>query len=306
MPVWRKIGRIFEPASGLHPKLLSHAANPLAVHVEGGLYRVYYSGRDGSSRSSVGSFDFDMRARRIVAINQRPEFEHGPCGSFYADGVSIGCIYHPKRRGPCILFMGWQNPPGSHWRGDIGRLRLGRDRRLTLDADTPFIGATTHDPISLSYPAVIESDGGYLMWYGSTIKWDAGNGEMLHVIRGARSTDGESWVRAPELDLPFEVGIAQAFSRPAVVRNVDGSLDMWFSYRSGTGTPYRIGRACSADGTGWELRLAESGIDVSESGWDSEMIEYPHVFHSGGERFLLYNGNGYGKTGIGLAVWVGP
>jgi hypothetical protein len=77
---------------------------------------------------------------------------------------------------------------------------------------------------------------------------------------------------------------------------------MWFSYRSGTGTPYRIGYARSDDASSWDLRLQESGIDVSSSGWDSEMIEYPFVFDHKGERFMLYNGNGYGKTGFGLAV----
>jgi hypothetical protein len=32
------------------------------------------------------------------------------------------------------------------------------------------------------------------------------------------------------------------------------------------------------------------------------MIEYPFVFDHDGERYMLYNGNGYGKTGIGPAV----
>lgn len=32
------------------------------------------------------------------------------------------------------------------------------------------------------------------------------------------------------------------------------------------------------------------------------MIEYPFVFDHRGERFMLYKGNGYGKTGFGLAI----
>ncbi len=36
------------------------------------------------------------------------------------------------------------------------------------------------------------------------------------------------------------------------------------------------------------------------------MIEYPFVFDHAGERYMLYNGNGYGASGIGLAVWEGP
>ena len=44
------------------------------------------------------------------------------------------------------------------------------------------------------------------------------------------------------------------------------------------------------------------GLDVSPNGWDSEMICYPYVFDHGRNRYMLYNGNGYGKTGFGLSV----
>jgi hypothetical protein len=32
------------------------------------------------------------------------------------------------------------------------------------------------------------------------------------------------------------------------------------------------------------------------------MLEYPFVFDAGNRRCMLYNGNDYGKAGIGLAV----
>ena len=41
----------------------------------------------------------------------------------------------------------------------------------------------------------------------------------------------------------------------------------------------------------YEARLAEHG----ETGWDSEMIAYPFVFDHKGNRYMLYNGNSYGK-----------
>jgi len=143
--------------------------------------------------------------------------------------------------------------------------------------------------------------GGYDMWYGSTTTWDAGNDEMLHVINYATSVDGHSWNREG-LAIPYELGIAQAFSRPTVARDAQGGYEMWFSYRSGTGETYRIGYAVSKDGSAWGLALKEAGIDISAEGWDSEMIEYPFVFDHKGQRYMLYNGNGNGKTGFGLAI----
>jgi len=77
---------------------------------------------------------------------------------------------------------------------------------------------------------------------------------------------------------------------------------MWFSYRNGLGQKYRIGYSYSPNGKTWELRLNDARIDVSPLGWDSETIEYPFVFDHKARRYMLYCGNGYGKTGFGLAV----
>lgn len=300
---WRKLGLIYNPdTEGRHAKLLTHAANPLAVHMENDVYRVFFSGRDYKNRSSVGAVDVDIVQRRVVKEYHQPFFEHGPEGSFYADGVSIGNCYSASGV-VYMLFMGWQAPVDGHWRGDIGRLIVDSDLTLRLAETTPFLASDAIDPISLSYPWVLPSDDGYTMWYGSTLSWDAGNGEMLHVIRSARSRDGHAWDRKG-MSIPFEIGRAQAFSRPTVVKNKSGEHEMWFSYRSGSGEKYRIGYANSKDGVVWKLDLQRAGIDVSSNGWDSEMIEYPYVFDHHEHRYMLYNGNGYGRTGFGLALLV--
>ena len=280
---------------------MSHAANPLPIHIDGDLYRIFYSGRDVDNRSSVGAVDVDIVKCEVVRVFAEPFFEHGPAGSFYADGVSIGNCYEANGK-HYMLFMGWQNPKQNHWRGEIGRLIVGPELTLDIAGKEPLMACDSVDPISLSYPWVLEDGaGGYCMWYGSTKAWDAGNGEMLHVINYATSEDGDNWLRKG-LAVPFELGRAQAFSRPTVVGRMGKGYEMWFSYRSGGGETYRIGYAYCGNGAEWELSLQSAGIDVSSAGWDSEMIEYPYVFDHGGERYMLYNGNGYGRTGFGLAV----
>lgn len=264
------------------------------------MYRVFFSGRDIDNRSSVGAVDIDIIRREVIREHFLPHFEHGPKGSFYADGVSIGNCYDVDGV-KYMLFMGWQSPKDGHWRGDIGRLIVKPDLTLELENDVPFMGSDDVDPISLSYPWVMtDSLGNFHMWYGSTRTWDAGNSEMLHTINYASSTDGQNWNREG-LAVPYQIGGAQAFSRPTVKIDADG-YHMWFSYRSGSGEKYRIGYAHSSDGRIWELRLNEAGIDVSLGGWDSDMIEYPFVFIHKNQWYMLYNGNDYGRTGFGLAV----
>ena len=87
-------------------------------------------------------------------------------------------------------------------------------------------------------------------------------------------------------------------STPCVVME-NGTYRMWFSYKEHS---YRIGYAESQDGINWERMDSRAGIDVSASGWDSEMIEYAYVFRHKDKLYMLYNGNDYGREGIGLAV----
>ena len=299
---WKKLGLLFCPSkNNAHPKLVSHAANPLPVHIEKDIYRIFYSGRNAHNQSSVGAVDIDIIKRKIVYEYKTPFFEHGAKGSFYADGVSIGNCYEAGGV-TYMLFMGWQNDKNTHWRGDIGRLIVHADLTLSLDSDMPLMRCDAIDPLSFSYPWVQGNDTeGFDMWYGSTLTWDTGEGEMLHVLHAANSKDGHHWSRKG-LAIPYELGVAQAFSRPTCIENSTLGFDMWFSYRGTQVRTYRIGYASSSDGKQWKLELNKAGIDVSASGWDSEMIEYPFVFDHKGERYMLYNGNAYGQTGFGLAV----
>ena len=299
MMAWKKISQIFnfEP---INEYLITHASNPMAVHLNDDVYRVFFSGRNEENKSSVGFVDIDIIKHKTVNVCNKESFPvSDDFEGFYSHGVSIGNMYRIDSHN-YVLFMAWQIRGNNHWRGDIGRLELTEDQQsFSLVGDKPFLTVDDEDLVSLSYPCVMHDDGIYKMWYGSTISWDSPNGEMVHVIKYATSEDGENWVKHG-LAIPYELGVAQAFSRPTVVKDDDG-YHMWFSYRSGTGEKYRIGYAHSLDGLVWG-RKASSGIDVSESGWDSEMICYPYVFDHKGKRYMLYNGNDYGKTGFGLAI----
>jgi len=73
-------------------------------------------------------------------------------------------------------------------------------------------------------------------------------------------------------------------------------------FRTNRNKGYRLGYAWSSDLVNWNRDDSKSGIDGSESGWDSDMQCYPHLFLCDGRVYLLYNGNEFGKNGFGLAV----
>lgn len=294
---WEKLGQVYfkKETSGY---LKSHASNPLPIHMKDDIYRVFYSGRDETNKSSVGFVDIDIIKKEVVFENTNVIFKYGEEDSYYSHGVSIGNVYEVNND-HYILFMGWNIRNNEHWRGDVGQLKLVDKDKLEITSDFPFMSTDEIDTVSLSYPFVIFHEGIYKMWYGSTISWTSENGEMIHVINYATSNDGIRWEKHG-LAIPYELGVAQAFSRPSVIIDEIG-YHMWYSYRSGTGEKYRIGYAFSDDGINWKRMHENIGITVSESGWDSEMICYPFVLEHKGETYMLYNGNQYGKEGFGLA-----
>jgi len=114
----------------------------------------------------------------------------------------------------------------------------------------------------------------------------------------AESRDGVRWERANRVCIDYGSPGEYAIARPWVIRDAD-RYRMWYSYRD---EAYRIGYAESHDGLTWERLDDRAGIDVSVTGWDSDMIEYPAVIRAAGREWMFYNGNGYGRTGIGCAV----
>lgn len=296
---WEKKVKLFDLVK-TNQLIQSHASNPVPLHLEGDIFRVFFSSRNVFNQSSVSYVDIDIIKQQVIAFEGEIIHKFGPKGSFFADGISVGDIYTINNQA-YMLFMGWQSEGLSHWRGDIGRFKLIDNLELELNPTHPFIGIEhPFDPISLSYPFILFDQGIYKMWYGSTKDWSSENDEMIHSINYATSNDGENWDRKG-IAIDYEVGVAQAFSKPTVIKK-NGLYHMWYSFRSGDGTPYRIGYSNSKDGIKWNNFFNKSGINVSKAGWDSNMICYPYVFSHKNDFYMLYNGNEYGKTGFGLAI----
>ena len=160
------------------------------------------------------------------------------------------------------------------------------------------------DPYSTFAPFVLKDKGIWKMWYVSLIKWEEKNNELKHYyhIKYAESLDGINWKKEGKICIDFKNTLEYAIARPCVIKR--GNIyKMWYSYRAGEkNLTYRIGYAESMDGINWERMDEKMNLSISESGWDSEMICYAYLFEHDSKLYMLYNGNGYGKTGIGLAV----
>jgi hypothetical protein len=175
----------------------------------------------------------------------------------------------------------------------------------------PVISTIPTEPQFSGSCCVLHDEGIFKMWYLNCTEWIVVDGlaEPAYHIKYAESPDGIYWDRKGIVAIDYIDGKPSGISRPSVVKEVDGTYSMWYSFRgmydfrgADAAESYRIGYATSVDGINWTRKDAEVGIKVSESGWDSEMIEYPMVFDFGEKRHLFYNGNHHGKTGFGWAT----
>jgi predicted GH43/DUF377 family glycosyl hydrolase len=142
------------------------------------------------------------------------------------------------------------------------------------------------------------------MWYLSCYKWSQRGDRLEHCyhIRSANSIDLLTWTRQEEIAVACREPEEYAISSPRVLKT-DAGYRMWYSHR---GSAYKIGSARSADGVNWLREDDEVMLAGDEQGWDSQMQCYPYVWQFDGQAHLmLYNGNGYGQTGFGLAIWDG-
>ena len=137
------------------------------------------------------------------------------------------------------------------------------------------------------------------MWYGSSLFWGNKVEETKHIIKYATSTDGINWDRHDVTCIEPKYEGEFAIVKPFVIKE-DNIYKMWYSYR--VYDNYKMGYAESYDGLDWERKDEQVGLEVSPTGWDSEMVCYPFIFEHKGKRYMLYNGNSYGKTGFGLAI----
>lgn len=301
---WNKLGLVFTP-NGQRPWMRSHATHPIVLPLSKDAARVYFSCRDAENRSHTGFVELALPDFTVTRVAEYPALAPGPLGHFDDHGVYAGCIV-PDGERLLMYYIGW-NPgcKGPLFYSDLG-LAESRDggETFTRHSAGPILARGDHDPCSVLLPFVLREGGGWRMWYGSGFRWEQ-NEDGLHSyydIKYAHSTDGVAWTREGHVAIPLAAG--EFNTAHPFVRREDEGLVMWYSYNRGDG--YRIGTANSRDGLAWTRRDDLAGIDVSQSGFDSQIVSHPFVFDHCNTTYMLYNGNGFGKDGIALARWEDP
>jgi hypothetical protein len=297
---WRRLGRLHLDTSAA-AWAVSHAALPTIEPVAPGIWHLYLALRDDRDRARIGRARLTMDpAPALAPLDADPVLDLGALGAFDDSGVLPSCVVRDGAE-RLLYYTGWSRGVTVPFYLMAGLAVGGADGVFERASPAPLLDRSAVDPFLTASPFVAVEGERWRMWYVSGSRWtDSAAGPRHHYhIRHATSADGRRWERTGHVCLDYATADEHAFARPWVVRDAD-AYRMWFAVR---GDRYRIGYAESADGLRWQRHDDRGGLTPAASGWDSGMVAYPAVFDHDGARYMLYNGNEYGRSGVGLAVW---
>lgn len=300
---WKKLGKIFSPETVNREWMITHAMDPVADHIKDDIFRIYFCGRNVSNQSLIGFVDIDINnPHKILFAPKEPILNLGKLGTFDDNGVTASWIVNTNNK-KYLYYIGWK-PRSTTRFGLMTGLAISHDNGQTFKrySKAPILQLTNLEPYSiLTAPCVLKEKNIWKMWYVSCTGWEH-NDLPKYNIKIAQSKDGINWVQDGKVCIDYKNKNETALARPSVLFE-DSKYKMWYSYKD-PAIGYRMGYAESLDGFNWIRMDEKAGIDVSVSGWDSEMIQYPYVFNHKNKKYMLYNGNDYGKEGAGLALLV--
>ena len=298
---WKKLGLIFEPKTVNRDWMITHAMDPTVDHVDGDIFRIYFCGRNIKNQSLIGFVEININnPSKIIHSPEKPVLGLGELGAFDDNGVTASWIVNHENK-KYLYYIGWKPKSTTRFSLMTG-LAISNDGGDTFErySRAPILNLTDKEPFSiLTAPCVLKFKNKWKMWYVSCVDWL--NPDLpKYNIKYATSIDGINWCQDGKVCIDFISENETALARPSVLYE-NGIFRMWYSFKN-PAVGYRMGYAESKDGVEWTRMDNKVGIDVSEKGWDSEMIQYPYVFNHKDKKYMLYNGNGYGENGAGLAI----
>lgn len=305
---WIKKGLIFNVGAENRAEWsLSHAQIPTVDFVNEVKLRIYYGTRDQYNRTSTSYIEVEAdNPSNILYVHDRPVLSPGKLGAFDDSGAMPSCIVNHEGKS-YHYYIGWNVGTTVRYRNSIGLAVGAVDDSVHRLFDGPVMDRTNIEPHFVVTPFVMIENKIWKMWYCGCTGWYVVNGvtEPRYQIKYAESLDGVSWRRENVVCIPYKNDL-EANARPSVIKE-DGIYKMWYCYRSISGyrtdkdKSYKIGYAESNNGINW-IRKDEVMEFNGEADWDAQMMAYPYVYLHKGKKYMLYNGNGFGKTGFGYSV----
>jgi predicted GH43/DUF377 family glycosyl hydrolase len=304
---WIKKGQIFEPI-GQYDWMMKYGILPTPFFIrDKNIIRIFFatSAEDNIGRITYMDVDADNPST-IIAQPSKIIFPEGEDGCFDDCGVNPNQVFFIDGK-PYMIYNGYERTYKLPYRILSGIAEMNDSLTEIFNRwKAPILDRTNDELFIRSNMMVVQANGLYHFWYVSAFGWGIVPGnihqnKMLpeYCIKHGTTSDFRNFNITPQPSIKKESEYEFGFARPWVMYE-DGVFKMWYSVRR-SDVPYRLGYAESNDGINWTRLDNLEGLNVSDTGWDSEMVCYATVVKTDSKTYLFYNGNNNGAAGFGYA-----
>lgn len=237
---------------------------------------VYYSWRK-NGLSQIGKIIFDYNFK---ILEDNPfQLEPGKRGSFDDSGVMPSCIFENF-----LFYTGWHLRKSVPYSQAIGICKINENGKLERMYDGPVMSSNQNSPCLANSPFVYKQNETINMVYCAGTHWI--EDKPCYHLRKATSYSNFNFIDQ-------ETFFKTKCQNDAISRCSIHNETSYFSIKNQENN-YQI----------YSFHKNQlNKISIEKNELDNEMQCYPYVFsfENSKEKHMLFNGNGYGSTGIFLS-----
>lgn len=296
---WRKLGRVLQASGGRLDR--THAFVP-TPHVMADRVRVFFAACDDDLRGRIFFADFEPEPPfALIRRSADPVLDLGPPGAFDCDGVNPSQALVTDGR-LALLYIGWRRGPAETPYTLFAAVAFSDDDGESFTrTGARLLAPRPSERLFRTAPFIERRPDGYRLLYIGGDAFVAGpDGRALPTYSLMELTSPGLWDwEAPPRRLlaPDVAGGELGFGRP-VVHTVEGALKLMLSVRTQDG--YRLVET-DRDFEPGRRPAMTSVIPGPLEPWESQMTCFGAPCRTGPYELLFYNGDGFGRTGAGLA-----
>lgn len=291
--MWIKQGNIFN----------EHHAQLPVVDIYSDTYEIYYSTRDVNGCSIPMCINVSKHDLKKYSFPIKINLELGKVGMFDHYGIMPTDIITLDDGTKYLYYIGWSLRKDIPYHNTLG-LATSSDNGITWKkySDGPIFNSSALEPGFIGTVKVFKNKNKWTMYYLSCREWIMGEDKLepKYDIKLATSINGIDWTPTNQTIIPLEDNEGGIASFQMIDNKAWFSVRGAVSYRKDIKESYKIKTSTLIEGK-W-VRDKHIELDVSPNGWDSEMVAYPYIIKEKNNLIMFYNGNEFGKSGIGVAT----
>jgi len=264
------------------------------------ILKLIVTGRCKRGMSRLGeitlNYNRETQAISLKEISESPLIELGELGTFDHRGMSYPFFIEHKKQS-FLFYSGWKLTLDTKFENNLGLLKFDKtQKKWRRISRAPIFPLDNIDPLGIGSVTLTFNDHDqlYYMFYTSFLSWkSAGNHE--YTVRLARTKNLVNWEKSKKTliqnnDELHSICRANFFSESIVVC-ARGSQYSLYQLKTKVSLHNLFNESISIS------EFQKITPKVKEKGFSEEQ-SYPHISNVFGKTFLLFNGSGFGKSGL--------